>query len=201
MEPSVDYSAEQDDLYYPCKRGKFFEHGQPTSDAALCAEMARLAYCKQESNLAFDREKIADNLTRIGFGKCQFLESRGTQDGEGLHCFLTVHEDSQKKNELAVLAFRGTDKDDPTDVAYDVDFRTELWKKGGKVHGGFAHAFTDLQKDQPLDQLLQPLSCRVLYTGHSLGAALATLAASLKAPQALYTFGSPRVGDAVLQQH
>ncbi|PYX08695.1 MAG: hypothetical protein DMG88_09335 [Acidobacteria bacterium] len=187
MESSVAYSAEQ-----------FFEHGRPTSDAALCAEMARLAYCKQESSFAFDREKIADNLNRIGFAKCQFLESRGTQDGEGLHCFLAVHEDSQKQNELAVLAFRGTDKDDPTDVAYDVDFRAEPWgEKGGKVHGGFAHAFTDLQKDQPLDELLQPLSCRVLYTGHSLGAALATLAASLRPPQALYTIGSPRVGDAV----
>src|SRR5262249_14299388 len=32
------------------------------------------------------------------------------------------------------------------------------------------------------------------YTGHSLGAALATLAATRRAPQAVYTFGSPRVG-------
>jgi hypothetical protein len=57
----------------------------------------------KSSSFAFDREKIADNLNRLGFGKCQFLESRKTQDGEGLHCFLAVHEDSQKQNELAVL--------------------------------------------------------------------------------------------------
>jgi Lipase (class 3) len=195
METSENYSAEQDDLYYPCKRGNFFPNGRPTSDAAMCAEMARLAYCKQEVSFAFDREKIANTLNRIGFAKCQFLESPGTQKGEGLHCFLAVREDSQKQNELAVLAFRGTDKDDPSDVAYDVDFSPKPWDEGGWVHEGFAHALAELGENS-LDQLIQAVACRILFTGHSLGAALATLAASLRAPQALYTFGSPRVGDA-----
>ncbi len=38
----IPYSAEKDDLYYPAKHAVFFPYGRPRSDAALCAEMARL---------------------------------------------------------------------------------------------------------------------------------------------------------------
>jgi len=97
-----------------------------------------------------------------------------------------------------VVAFRGTDAKDISDVAYDTDFKLEPWTKGsklGNVHAGFDHA---------LDQVLPPLgpalqvigNHRMLFTGHSLGAALATLLAGVCKPDGLYTFGSPRVGDA-----
>jgi pimeloyl-ACP methyl ester carboxylesterase len=194
MSPEIPYSALQDDLYYPCKHADFFSSGPPKSEAALCAEMARLAYCQQESNFAFNQDKIRNVLDRVGFKTCQFFEKARGPRGEGAHCFLALREDAQKNKRLAVVAFRGTDKDDPTDVTYDIEFKREPWPIGGHVHTGFASALADVR--DPLSAALQPVDCRTLFTGHSLGAAMATLLASERHPNSLYTFGSPRVGDA-----
>jgi predicted lipase len=67
------------------------------------------------------------------------------------------------------------------------------WPEGGKVHWGFKIAFEALWP-QVADYLVTR-QVPLFYTGHSLGAALAILAATKKEPQAVYTFGAPRVGD------
>ena len=95
--------------------------------------------------------------------------------------------------QLAVVAFRGTDKDDPSDLADDGNALKVPWERGGKVHAGFAGALAEVRP--ALEKALQGITGRMLFTGHSLGAALATLLAGIKAPDALYTFGSPLVGD------
>lgn len=190
MSSDVSYSARQDDLFNAGRRDEFFSP-PPKSDAALCAEMARLAYCRLEPDFGFDSNRIQEILKRVDFTSCQFFESQGTTQGRGVHCFLAL----RQKDNLAVVAFRGTDAKDISDVAYDADFELVPWRKGGNVHKGFAHA---------LDQILPALepalkevgTCRLLFTGHSLGAAMATLMTSIRQPDALYTFGSPRVGDA-----
>lgn len=190
MSPTIPYSAEQDDLFYPCKHGEFFPAGKPESEAALCAEMARLAYCKQESSFAFDRGKIQNVLRDVGFADCKFFESTRHPTGKGIHCFITTSDDKQ----MVVVAFRGTDKDDLNDWGFDLNAIPKQWKNRGHVHSGFADGL-----DEVLDQLepeLTPVKTRKLFTGHSLGAALATLLASMQAPVSLYTFGSPQVGDA-----
>jgi hypothetical protein len=195
----VPYSAEKDDLYYPAKHAVFFPNGRPQSDAALCVEMARLAYCEQDASFAFDRDRIRKVVGRIKFTDCMFFETATSASCGGSHGFLALDEDAN----LAVLSFRGTDKDDPSDLGDDLNAWPEEWQAGGKVHTGFAGALLEIW-DQADLTLAKLGGYKMLYTGHSLGAAMATLAASLRTPTALYTFGCPRVGDrdfiAVLQK-
>lgn len=186
----VSYSAEKDDLYYPAKHAVFFPHGRPQSDAALCVEMARLAYCQLDTSFAFDQDWIRKVLGRIQFTDCKFFETATQPDGTGSHAFLALDDDQK----LAVLSFRGTDKDDPSDLGDDLNLWPRAWQAGGKVHSGFAKALQDVWPG--IEVALQGIdNYRVLFTGHSLGAAMATLASSLKRPKSLYTIGSPRVGD------
>jgi hypothetical protein len=114
---------------------------------------------------------------------------------------------------VAIIAFRGTEPSQLADLAADLEtWRTKLdqhgWPEGwGSVHAGFQGAFAEVEP--LLMRKLRELSgtgVRVWVTGHSLGAALATLtmARILRAVDegadlrvgGLYTFGSPRVGDA-----
>lgn len=190
MSRTVPYSAEQDDFYYPAKRAVFFAGGRPESDAVLCAELSRLAYCRMDFGFAFDRDRIRKVLGAVGFSGCQFFESEGPSEGRGTHCFLA----SDAASELSVIVFRGTDQDDPTDLCDDLDVGLMAWPQGGRAHTGFANALADVLTD--LEPAVTSAPGRILYAGHNLGAALATLLASLRAPKAVYTFGSPQVGDA-----
>jgi len=189
MNGAVAYSPLKDDLFYPCKNAVFFPAGAPKSDAALCVELSRLAYCERDGSFAFDQPRISAELVKIGFSLLKCFESHKSKQEGGTHCFVALRNDQQ----LAVVAFRGTDKDDPSDVAADCDAKKVSWERGGKVHDGFSGALAEVRTE--LEPALQGITCRTLYTGHSLGAALATLLAGIKTPDALYTFGSPLVGD------
>lgn len=95
---------------------------------------------------------------------------------------------------FAALVLRGTD----TPMDWAVNFRAipASWRGKGKVHKGWSGALEKIW-DKVVDSLKKnvPTDCPLFITGHSLGAALATLAASLTLPRALYTYGSPRIGD------
>ncbi len=103
----------------------------------------------------------------------------------------------------AFVVFRGT----KTNAEWINNFKTRLipYKHGdmGKVHDGFMEAY-DIFRPEIL-QALGGLGrgVKLFVTGHSLGAALATLAAADIAVNTpftslvAYTFASPRVGDDV----
>lgn len=93
-----------------------------------------------------------------------------------------------------MIAFRGTEPDDKRDLFADLKAFPLAWAGAAWVHSGFAKAL-ELVEDRVAAATKNPPG-RVVMTGHSLGAALATLAASRHADSRLYTFGSPRVGNA-----
>lgn len=85
------YSTEKTDLLDPSQRANFFADGLPKSDAALCAQMSWLAYCRSGYDFSFDKEKIKRNLNAIGFAVDDRLwESQGQPKGTGTHCFLAL---------------------------------------------------------------------------------------------------------------
>lgn len=193
--PAIPYSARQQDLFYPAKDLSAFPTAWPKTDAELCPWMSLLAYRDTyPASFAFDQSTISAKLNALGFQSVQFFESAGHEKQGGTHGFLAIHDNADASKKLAVVAFRGTDKDDPTDLLDDVDAPLVDWNSGGKVFDGFKDALAEVQG--PLLAAIQPINYKLLMTGHSLGAAMATLLASLKTPTALYTIGSPRVGDA-----
>jgi triacylglycerol lipase len=98
---------------------------------------------------------------------------------------------------FAVVAFRGTQPDDWSDLLDDACFAAVAWD-AGHVHQGFARRLEHITSD--LERVLArlPATCRLWFTGHSLGAAVATLAAfrHRSRTDGIYTFGSPLVGNA-----
>jgi len=115
-----------------------------------------------------------------------------------------------QNDEMAIVAFRGTEsrgRDERTvkaDFANVVaDVRTDAMLllvdsgQGGRVHAGFKEALDQIWPKLAPELIKLAAAGKTLwFTGHSLGAALATLAADRFGNVAgLYTFGSPRVGD------
>jgi len=187
-------------LFFPPKRGDYtyFESqvpqpGSPVEvQAAWAADAAMLAYARYGST-RMNQEEFEGILRDAGLvdvhpiGHC-FVDNAAT--ARGFFAGNDAH---------AVLAFRGTEKDNAHDIAADADFLL-VDGPAGRIHLGFRSYFesvrtkvaqlvSDYRSDHPNQSLF--------ITGHSLGGALATLAfVTLSDPaSSLYTFGCPRVGD------
>jgi pimeloyl-ACP methyl ester carboxylesterase len=104
--------------------------------------------------------------------------------------------------DLTIAAFRGTEPDKPEDWLSDLHAVPVAWAEGGVVHEGFLSAYQAVRDQLHTVLAGVPAGGRLIFTGHSLGAAVATLAAAdfrARWPE-LVTLGSPRVGDAGLAQ-
>jgi hypothetical protein len=125
----------------------------------------------------------------------------------GLSVFDPVHN-------VLVTSFRGTI--DPADVVTDADFlrspcasrASDSELDGGmQVHRGFLEVFLSVR--DALDAIIDALDAkaadtppRLIFTGHSMGGALAALAAVYYRHRTpcLVTFGAPSIGNAAFEQ-
>jgi V8-like Glu-specific endopeptidase/surfactin synthase thioesterase subunit len=135
------------------------------------------------SELAYSPAAEVERRARAwGFQDCRFVEAGAAQG------FLA------NTASLVLVTFRGTES--TADWLSNLKVQPRTVPGLGKVHAGFWGQFTALQPQ--LEALLQPRrSLPLLVSGHSLGGAIAVLAAATWAAdrqvRALYTYGQPAV--------
>lgn len=185
MSRTIPYDPTRRALYTPCADAISLDARATQRETLLCAELSRLIYRQFEKHESIKQE-LVNQLAGIGFRHPpKFFDKNGLQA-----CF-AVDLDKQ----LGILVYRGTQPNDWQDIIADLKAAHAPWAGSGCVHIGFANMLKGAWAD--IHAALNASSAtRLLYTGHSLGAALATLSAALRRPDAVYTFGSPRVGDA-----
>ena len=152
-----------------------------TSLAKMCAEFSKYAYIQ-------DPKELAKRVRRyFPFVLC--FDRKGTQ------AFVAYG-----NSDTLVVAFRGTEPTKIHDIAADL----KTWPrrsntKQGLVHSGFADALDRIwpELEMYIDNTVESKGIRkVVFTGHSLGGALAVVAAARSQYVGqVYTYGQPRVGN------
>jgi hypothetical protein len=184
---TIPYDASRTALYAPERRETLFEPGARYTSTQLAVEAARLAYYRAETAQT-EHARLVEALARAGFEAPAFFIEGATFAFGALHA----------GEGTALVAFRGTQPDEIRHLATNLQAQQTAWAPtGGRVHAGFARA-AHAVLPQIQGWLAGPASRRssLVLAGHSLGAALATLAATVTPPTLLVTLGSPRVGDA-----
>lgn len=146
-----------------------------TSQLLLFANISAITY--------EDPKQSKSKFKSFGFDIVEFFNIEGAQ------AYLL-----KDMNGIYVLSFRGTEVTEKSDILADLKAGKNSEACGGKVHVGFKGEVNKLWP--ALYKAID--SVESLYvTGHSLGAAMATIAASRMQSKvtALITFGSPRVGN------
>jgi len=188
------------DLLHPGDATDFFQRvpmppfepdvvGYSRANALWLAELSRLVYRHDiKEGYPYPQPSLDSFLAAANFNKREFFLNKDTDT----QAMLVEHTGTPP---YAVLAFRGTEqvrKDFITDLKLG---KFTLFGTKKNAHDGFEEALDSVWIDIEAELNKLPANCPLFYTGHSLGAALATLAAAKHPPKALYTFGSPQVGN------
>ena len=182
-----------------------FERKWAINRPAVLANMAHAAY--------LDSDKLTELIERLGARK-PFI-----YDVEGAQAFLAVWSDK------AILAFRGSQPKEggtrarggavakfflspfntrlqkwlANDVLADLNFKKTVTDQAHKVaiHTGFLNEVEKLWKNISHHLREETIGVPVWVTGHSLGAAMATIAGMRYPFEEVVTFGEPRVGSGI----
>ena len=158
-------------------------------NALACAELSRLVYRHDEEEESVPPQPTRrELLQRGGFQQLAFFQDQLTHTQAMLVRHMSLP--------LRVLVFRGTEQD-IRDFITDCDVGAlpllSTSSVEALVHRGFERALDSVWRQ--IETSLQKSSEPIWVTGHSLGAALATLACRRFSFAACYTYGSPRVGN------
>ena len=139
-----------------------------------------------------ERKNLEKELRNL---KMELLE---TFDKDGTQAILISFKTNNTR--FIALAFRGTEATSIKDIKADFKAQTMSCETGGKIHTGFKEAFDAVELDIQTKLNEDAFKETPLFiTGHSLGGALATIAAKKLSHKggiaACYTFGAPRVGN------
>lgn len=186
-------------LFGPNQKREYFEHATifpfradetefHLTNSWWLAEAAMLAYVD-------DATFLASQLRAAGLDHVRTYESPESSlwDTQGW----IAHNDR-----YVIVSMRGTDPREIKDLLTDLNFLQTGSVLRGRVHAGFKAGLDDVWTElaSHLNQLADG-GRKVWFTGHSLGGALAVLAAHRFGRAAgVYTFGSPRVGDAIFAE-
>lgn len=141
---------------------------------AVFANIAAITYENPKDSTA--------KFKALGYTIARFFNYKGAQ------AYLLFDENGY------VLSFRGTEVNEKSDVLADITSGKNIEACGGKVHVGFKIEINKIWSS--IEKELMHID-KLYVTGHSLGAAMATIAASRMQSKvtALITFGSPRAGN------
>ena len=186
-----------DDLLRPGDADQFFTRDPlPSFDPHPCAYSAANAWWLAELSRIVYRLGAAESATPLQPLRHELLDRVGLEEIEFIREPMTSTGVLIARSQtpcFAVIVFRGTEQE-LQDYLHDADtVLIPAFGNRARVHRGFKRALNSVWTR--LDAALKRIDCPVFFTGHSLGAALATLAAVRHAPRAVYAFGSPRIGD------
>lgn len=148
----------------------------------LFAKLSKIAY--------LDKKAATKEARSLGFTTTEFYNIAGAQ----AYRFMN-------KNDL-VIACRGTQPTEYNDIKADLNAWPIISETVSRVHAGFKAEVDELWP-MILEDISRPVNKpkNLWFTGHSLGAAMATIMASrchkhleVNPVEELYTYGSPRVG-------